>query len=592
MQQIPIDPVARARDERKANKSKLVGSAMFGSDLKLISKLITKPKQNDPVSKAILKTEKFTKSNLDQSKKIVRNTERLLNSYGGLLKAQSSIFKITKDLLTQAKGTSKKQVDIDKKITEGKKQSDAERYETDDSPIVREQKITNDFLETIVKSDKKNKKIKEGGGGGILGGMMGGIGSILSGLLSNPLVLGGLAALAAPLIGSLLKPWLEKSALANSIWDMLPAGLKTGLKMLFDPIGAIVKAFDWYKDAFTKNIFDPIAKAIGGFTDEIGKFFKDPIGFMKNAIFTTSEAPPIKTESSVTPPTEEEKSAWSKQFGMTPEQAGNTISRIKSGKSIPILTEDQVSKISKKSVVEKINQYNDIIDEAIKANPTVPKNLLKGLIAQESGGNPLATSYKYDPKTGKYILDEQGNKIPIAKGLGQFTADTAKDYGINDPYDPKQSIFGSAKYLAHLLDSTGGDQTKALAAYNAGLGALRPSKDVGAEGMSVWENPANIGYAETRGYVPNVLGKSKWFDESTPIVPIPTVDENANLSATNQAIKQQQQQMSGYNSSTFLLQSMDSKLSEWLNMAKAQTNAIKDNKIQPGPSIMVANPVR
>ena len=50
---------------------------------------------------------------------------------------------------------------------------------------------------------------------------------------------------------------------------------------------------------------------------------------------------------------------------------------------------------------------------------------------------------------------------------------TAAGLGVTNVLDPVQSINGGAKYLKQQLDAFGGDVAKALAAYNAGPGAVK-----------------------------------------------------------------------------------------------------------------------
>ena len=98
--------------------------------------------------------------------------------------------------------------------------------------------------------------------------------------------------------------------------------------------------------------------------------------------------------------------------------------------------------------------YGAEITAAAKANGVDPA-LLAGLVKQESGFNPKAGS-----GAG-------------AKGLTQLMPATAAGLGVTDVFDPVQSLNGGAKYLKQQLDAFGGDVTKALAAYNAGPGAVQ-----------------------------------------------------------------------------------------------------------------------
>jgi soluble lytic murein transglycosylase-like protein len=100
--------------------------------------------------------------------------------------------------------------------------------------------------------------------------------------------------------------------------------------------------------------------------------------------------------------------------------------------------------------------------------------LVKAIIANESGFDPNATS-----KTG-------------AQGLMQLEPGTAAGLGVSDAYDPAQNVAGGTRYIRGLLDRFHGDLRLAIAAYNAGPGAVVKYNGVPP-------------YAETQQYVENVL---------------------------------------------------------------------------------------
>ena len=80
--------------------------------------------------------------------------------------------------------------------------------------------------------------------------------------------------------------------------------------------------------------------------------------------------------------------------------------------------------------------------------------LLAAMVEVESGFHPRAVS----PKG--------------ARGLMQLMPATAKRFGVTDPFDPLQSLDGGAQYLHWLLERFEGRTDLALAAYNAGEGAV------------------------------------------------------------------------------------------------------------------------
>jgi soluble lytic murein transglycosylase-like protein len=113
--------------------------------------------------------------------------------------------------------------------------------------------------------------------------------------------------------------------------------------------------------------------------------------------------------------------------------------------------------------------------EAAAQSSQVEAALLHAVIAVESNYNPRAVSRKG------------------ALGLMQLMPATARAMGVSDPLNALQNIRGGAQYLRQLLDRFANNKSLALAAYNAGAGAVL------ASGGQI---PA---YAETRAYVPAVL---------------------------------------------------------------------------------------
>ena len=90
----------------------------------------------------------------------------------------------------------------------------------------------------------------------------------------------------------------------------------------------------------------------------------------------------------------------------------------------------------------------------IAGEQAVPEELLHSVIRVESGYNPYAVSAKG------------------ALGLMQLVPATAKRFGVEDAFDPAENVTGGARYLKYLLDLYGGNFELALAAYNAGEGAV------------------------------------------------------------------------------------------------------------------------
>jgi soluble lytic murein transglycosylase-like protein len=86
-----------------------------------------------------------------------------------------------------------------------------------------------------------------------------------------------------------------------------------------------------------------------------------------------------------------------------------------------------------------------------------------------------------------------------AVGIAQFMPGTAASMGVN-PYDPSSALPGAARMMAGLASQFGGDYRKALAAYNAGAGAVNSAV---AQGGGNW---LSLMPTETQNYVATIMG--------------------------------------------------------------------------------------
>ena len=94
-------------------------------------------------------------------------------------------------------------------------------------------------------------------------------------------------------------------------------------------------------------------------------------------------------------------------------------------------------------------KIREIVDDGAKQSG-LDADLVRAVVRRESAYNPWATSTKG------------------AQGLMQLMPSVQAQFGVTDPYDPKQNVGAGTRLLKQLLDQFEGDLPRALGAYNAG----------------------------------------------------------------------------------------------------------------------------
>jgi hypothetical protein len=162
--------------------------------------------------------------------------------------------------------------------------------------------------------------------------------------------------------------------------------------------------------------------------------------------------------------------AFGQVYGYTDENGVLILSNVPSDTRMRLIAEGNPGEAGR--IWRYAGQYDPLILEAA-TGAGLDSALIKAVIAVESGFNRFAKSHKG------------------AMGLMQLMPDTAKRYGVSNPYDARQNVRAGSKHLRDLLDEFK-DLNLSLAAYNAGATPVRRYGNIPP-------------YRETRDYVRKVM---------------------------------------------------------------------------------------
>ncbi len=138
----------------------------------------------------------------------------------------------------------------------------------------------------------------------------------------------------------------------------------------------------------------------------------------------------------------------------------------------------------------------------------------------------IADKHRIDRELVHVVIRAESNYDPFAissagaMGLMQLMPSTARQYGVNNVFDPAQNIEGGVRYLKDLVRLYNGQTKLVLAAYNAGQEAVRKYKGIPP-------------YPETRSYIAGIM---KTYKKPTVTTKNPTymvIDANGKKTLVN-----------------------------------------------------------
>ena len=169
------------------------------------------------------------------------------------------------------------------------------------------------------------------------------------------------------------------------------------------------------------------------------------------------------------------------------------------------LTSAETASASAKSATQP-RRVTYLISSSVKSQVTSEPAKSTPATSRTTGANgyedliqKAATTYKVDPVLIRSVIQAESNFNPRAaspvgaQGLMQLMPGTARSLGVTNSLDPAQNIDGGVRLLRKLLDRYKGSTELALAAYNAGPGAVDKYQGIPP-------------YQETQTYVKRIIG--------------------------------------------------------------------------------------
>jgi len=151
--------------------------------------------------------------------------------------------------------------------------------------------------------------------------------------------------------------------------------------------------------------------------------------------------------------------------------------------------------VQPKEVVARVHEPLTEIAESAPAAAPLSTNVIEMI-------DQIAKLYEVEGPLVHSVIRAESNYNPQAlsnkgaMGMMQLIPSTARRFGVRNPFDPKENIEGGVRYLRFLLDYYRNDYPKAIAAYNAGEGAVDRFQGIPP-------------YTETRNYVYQVAKNLK-----------------------------------------------------------------------------------